>query len=224
LLPPIPQKLWKIDDSTVGDHFWLAGSDQCYYIWEYTARKGYGFSPANDFVWNLKIKPSAIEKSPLRYRHKLEAIAHAGQALRTFITGELAQKLATFVPIPGSKAVADPEYDNRLAKVLASAFHGWNADVRDMLRLKHSTPADHESANRLAFDELLGITELEGSFGSAPRQVIVIVDDVLNSGKHFKVAQSLIRDRYPSAEIRGLFLARCARQPVEFDLAKVRHP
>jgi hypothetical protein len=153
------------DDSTVGDHFWLAGSDQCYYIWEYTARKGYGFSPANNFVWNLKIKPSAIDKSPLRYR-----------------------------------------------KVLASAFHGWNADVRDMLSLKHSTPADHESAERLAFDELLGITELKGSLDSAPRPVIVIVDDVLNSGKHFKVAQSLIRDRYPSAEIRGVFLARCARE------------
>jgi hypothetical protein len=41
---------------------------------------------------------------------------------------------------------------------------------------------------------------------------------VLNSGKHFKVAQSLIRERYPDAEIRGLFLARCAREPVEFDL------
>jgi len=218
LLPPIPQKLWKIDDSTVGDHSWLAGSDQCYYIWEYTARKGCGFSPANNFVWNLKIKPSAIDKSPLRHRHKLEAIAHAGEALRTFITREFAETLATFVPIPCSKAVTDPEHDNRLHKVLASAFHGWNADVRDMLRLKHSTPADHESAERLAFDELLAITELKGSFDSAPRQVIVIVDDVLNSGKHFKVAQSLIRDRYPSAEIRGLFLARCAREPVEFDL------
>jgi hypothetical protein len=212
LLPPIPQKLRKIDDFTVGDHSWLASSDQCYYIWEYTARKGHGFSPANDFVWNLKIKPSAIDKSPLRYRHKLEAIAHAGQALRTFITREFAETLATFVPIPCSKAVTDPEYDNRLHKVLATAFHGWDADVRDVLRLKHSTPADHESAERLTFDELLGITELKGSFDSAPRQVIVIVDDVLNSGKHFKVAQSLIQDRYPSAEIRGVFLARCARK------------
>jgi hypoxanthine-guanine phosphoribosyltransferase len=80
------------------------------------------------------------------------------------------------------------------------------------LRLKHSTPADHESAERLSFDELLGITELEESFDSAPRQLIVIVDDVLNSGKHFKVAQSLIQDRYPRAEIRGVFLARCARE------------
>jgi hypoxanthine-guanine phosphoribosyltransferase len=47
--------------------------------------------------------------------------------------------------------------------------------------------------------------------------VIVIIDDVLNSGKHFKVAQSLIRSRYPTAEIRGVFLARCVREPFEVE-------
>jgi pyrimidine operon attenuation protein/uracil phosphoribosyltransferase len=59
---------------------------------------------------------------------------------------------------------------------------------------------------------LLGITELGACLDFAPRLVIVIVDDVLNSGKHFKVAQSLIQDRYPSAEIRGVLLARGARE------------
>ncbi len=38
LLPPIPQKLWRIDDSTVSEHFSLTESDLCYYIWEYAAR------------------------------------------------------------------------------------------------------------------------------------------------------------------------------------------
>ena len=147
----------------------------------------------------------------------MEAIAHAGHALKTFISREFTETLATFVPIPCSKAVADPEYDNRLAKVLASAFYGWNADVRDVLSIKHSTPTDdagdHESVERLAFNGSLAITELEGSLDPVPRQIIVIVDDVLNSGKDFKVAQSLIRARYPSADIRGVFLARCAREP-----------
>jgi predicted amidophosphoribosyltransferase len=149
---------------------------------------------------------------PLRHQHKLEAISHAGEALRTFITREFAETLATFVSVPCSKAATDPEYDNRLAKVLASALHGWKADVRYMLRLKHSTPADHESAERLTLDELRAITEIEGRSDNPPRQVIVIVDDVLNSGKHFKVARSLIRERYPSMEIRGVFSARCARE------------
>ena len=78
MLPPIPEKLRKIDDSTVGEHFSLDGFDRCYYIWEYAARKRYNFSPANQLVWNLKIKPSAVAITPARNRYKLEAIAHAG--------------------------------------------------------------------------------------------------------------------------------------------------
>jgi hypothetical protein len=213
LLPPIPQKLWKIDDSTVEDHFFLDGGDQCFYIWEYAARKGYEFSPSNNLIWNLKIKPSAIERSPLRYRHKLEAISHAGDALRTFVSREFVEAHATFVPLPCSKMAGDPEHDERLVKVLNIAFRGWQADVRNMLTLTRSTLADHESPTRLGFDELLGITVIPDSVVAAPRQIVVILDDVLNSGKHFKVAQRLIRERYPRVEIRGVFLARCIRDP-----------
>lgn len=215
MLPPIPKKLWRIDDSTVGEHFSLTESDQCYYIWEYTARKGYDFSPANQLVFNLKIKPSAITKSPSRNRHKLESISHAGNALRALVTREFVEARATFVPIPCSKSSNDPDYDDRLPRVLAHAFQGWNADVREMLRLTQSTPADHESADRLTFDELLRITELTKPVETAIRPVIVILDDVLNSGKHFKVAQSLIKGSCPNAEIRGVFLARCVREPIE---------
>jgi hypothetical protein len=44
--------------------------------------------------------------------------------------------------------------------------------------------------------------------------VIVIADGVLDSGKHFEVAQSLIRSRWPNGEVRGVFLAR-GRGPFE---------
>jgi hypothetical protein len=213
LLPPIPDKLRQIDDSTLGEHFSLDGADRCYYIWEYVARQRYDFSPANQLVFNLKTKPSAIGKTRTRDRYKAEAIAHAGAALRSLMARAFVEARATFVPIPGSKAVADPDYDDRVSRVLARAFHGWDADVREMLTLKQSTPADHESVDRLTYDGLSAITELTNQSGTAPRPVIVIVDDVLNSGKHFKVAQSFIRSRYPSVEIRGVFLARCVREP-----------
>jgi hypoxanthine-guanine phosphoribosyltransferase len=58
-------------------------------------------------------------------------------------------------------------------------------------------------------------TELRNQSGTAPRPVIIIVDDVLNSGKHFKVAQSFIKARYANTEVRGLFLSRCVRERVE---------
>lgn len=213
MLPPIPTKLWRIDDSTVGEHFSLTNSDQCYYIWEYTARRGYDFSPANQLIFNLKIKPSAIERTPARNRHKLEAIVHAGDALRTLISREFVDARATFVPIPCSKAANDPDYDDRLVRVLAHAFRGWHSDVREMLRLTESTPADHESADRMTFEELLKVTELAEPLAQS-RPVVVMLDDVLNSGKHFKVAQSLLKAIDSNVEIRGLFLARCVRETI----------
>jgi hypoxanthine phosphoribosyltransferase len=86
-----------------------------------------------------------------------------------------------------------------------------------MLTLTRSTPADHESVERLTFEELLSITRLTGRPANAPRPVIVVVDDVLNSGKHFKVAQSLIQANFPEAAIRGVFLSRCVRQFAELE-------
>jgi hypothetical protein len=211
LLPPIPEKLWRVDDSTLGEHFSLEASDRCYYIWEYTARQRFDFSPVNHLVSNLKIKPSLIAQAGARSPYKLEAIAHAGAALQRLIAREFVETRATFVPIPGSKAASDADYDDRLLRAVSLAFRGWNADVREMLRITRSTLADHESAERLTFDQLSDITELASSSPTPLRPIVVIVDDVLNSGKHFKVAQSLIQARYPAVEIRGVFLARCIR-------------
>lgn len=223
MLPPIPEKLWKIDDSTVGQHFSLRESDQCYYIWEYTAGKRYDFSPTNQLISNLKIKPSVIAKAPKRNYYKQEAIQHSAQALRHLLSQIYTEHNATFVPVPGSKAAGDADYDDRMLQVLQRAFQDWATDMRPMLELTKSTQADHETPDRLSFDELLAITELKNTSGKPLRPVVVLVDDVLNSGKHFKVGQTLISAQYPGVEIRGLFLARCVHdavaRPEEFPMS-----
>jgi len=214
LLPAIPEKLWAIDEVTASEHFSLTGADRCYYIWEYAARRRYDFSPANQLVMNLKIKPSAITRAPARAAHKQRAIEHAAAALRCLIPRQFVAERATFVPVPCSKVAGDADHDDRLLRVLAHAFRDWPADVRDLLRLTRSTPADHAAEDRLSFDELLALTCLTDAAATPARPVIVIVDDVLNSGKHFKVAQALLAASFPAAELRGLFLARCVRGPV----------
>ena len=49
-----PQRLTKIDDLIRPDHSYLTDSDSCYFLGEYTARKGYAFSPGNNLVLNFK--------------------------------------------------------------------------------------------------------------------------------------------------------------------------
>jgi hypothetical protein len=214
LLPPIPEKLLRIDESTVGEHFSLRESDQCIYIWEYTAGKRYDFSPTNQLISNLKIKPSWISKSPNRNYFKQQAINHAASGLLHFLPRAYVEQRATFVPVPGSKAVGDADYDPRMLRVLERALEGWSSDIRPMLELTHSIPADHETADRIPYDELLAISRLNDLASKPVRPMVVIVDDVLNSGKHFKVAQTLIQAQFSTAEIRGLFVARCIRDAV----------
>jgi predicted amidophosphoribosyltransferase len=211
LLPPIPEKLSRIDEVTVGQHFWLDADDACFYIWEYAARKGYEAGPTNQLIKNLKIKPGEIAKTAGRQYYKQQAINHAAKALRALLGRHTAEGLYTFVPVPCSKAIGDTEHDDRTTQVLQRAFSGWNADVQPILRVRHSMQADHERTERMTHDELLVLTEIVPP-AKPLRPTIVILDDVLNSGKHFKVAKSLLSGASAGAAVMGLFIARCTRE------------
>jgi hypothetical protein len=210
LLPRIPEKLSRIDDVTLSEHFSLDAADTCFYIWEYAARKGYAAGPTNQLIKNLKIKPGEIAKTPGRQYYKQQAIGHAAKALRALLGQRTAEGPYSFVPVPCSKAIGDTEHDDRITQVLQRAFSGWQADVQPLLRVRHSMQADHERTDRMAHDDLLALTEIVPP-AKPLRPTIVILDDVLNSGKHFKVARSLLSVASPTATIMGLFIARCAR-------------
>ena len=203
----------QIDETTVGEHFSLASSDFCFYVWEYTARQRYDFSPTNQLVSNLKIKPTQITAKPGRAFYKQQALNHASAALRRLIQQTWVETHGTFIPMPSSKIPGHPDHDDRIQKLLQSAFGTFTADIRPMLEQTVSTAADHESTERLSYAELRAITRINDALTtSAPRANIAIVDDVLNSGKHFKVAQELVSQRFPGVPVIGVFIARCIRE------------
>ncbi len=212
MLPPIPAKLLKVDEVTAGEHFSLEANDTCFYIWEYAVRRSYAAGPTNQLVKNLKIKPSEIAQAPARRRYKQRAVDHAARAVRELLGQAAAEGPYSFVPVPSSKAIGDADHDDRTTRVLERAFSSWKSDVQPILRVKRSMPADHESVERMTYDELLALTEVSPP-PNPLRATIVILDDVLNSGKHFKVAKSLLSAEYPGAAILGLFIARCTRLP-----------
>jgi hypothetical protein len=212
LLPSIPQRLLQIDETTVGEHFSLAASDFCYYVWEYTAGQRYDFSPTNQLISNLKIKPTQISANPRRDRHKQQAIGHSAAALRSLIQRTWVEQHGTFIPMPASKVPGHPDYDDRIHRLLQVAFTGFNADIRPMLEQAANTPADHESNDRLSHAALHELTRINEPYAVAPpRPNIAVVDDVLNSGKHFKVAQELLSQRFPGIPVIGIFVVRCIR-------------
>jgi len=209
----------QIDETTVGDHFSLATSDFCFYVWEYTAGQRYDFSPTNQLISNVKIKPTQIAANPRRDHYKQQAIHHSAAALRSLVQRTWVEQIGTFVPMPTSKIPGHQDFDDRILRLLRAAFDPLNADIRPMLEQTESTAADHESSDRLSYAALRSITRIDEAHASAPlRATIALVDDVLNSGKHFKVAQELLSQRFPGTPVIGIFVARCIRSSLLVDL------
>src|SRR5258708_10950873 len=118
LLPAIPQRMLQIDETTVGDHFSLATSDLCCCVWEYTAGQRYDFSPTNQLISNLKIKPTQITTNPRREYYKQQAINHSATALRSLVHRTWVEQIGTFVPMPTSKIRGHQDLDDRLLPLL----------------------------------------------------------------------------------------------------------
>jgi hypothetical protein len=211
VLPRIPEHLQLIDPILRRDHSLLSAADRCYYLWEYTPRQDARATAGNQLIRNLKIQPSALQRLPSRLRFKHRAIAHAARALRRLVPRQWPADSVSFVPMPCSKICGAGDHDDRVVKVLRRAFKARGADIRELLIMNRSMTADHMSGRRATCGQLRAVLQVRDDAGPALRRTVVIVDDVLNSGKHFKVAQQLLAARYGVTDIKGLFLARCIR-------------
>ena len=210
----LPDRLTLIDDTNRGDHPYLEAEDRCFYFGEYFAGKSYKGGPTNQLVFNFKCKPTVTAANAGRAHHKNQAIQTIAGGMRRVISQQNAERY-TWVPVPPSKAIGDPDYDDRMLRVLRAAFHGYNADIRSLICQTASTAADHEQDKRLTRDALRAVLAVDrASLQSAPlREGIILVDDVLNSGKHFKESESLLRSATPDElATAGLFVARCIHQ------------
>lgn len=207
----LPDRLTLIDETNRGDHPYLEPNDRCFFFGEYFAGKSYKGGSTNQLVFNFKCKPTITAENANRARYKAQALEVIAGGMRRVIGQENAER-HTWVPIPPSKAIGDPDYDDRMLRVLRLAFQGYAADIRPLIRQTVSTAADHEQEERLTRDSLRAIldVDLTDLQAMAPRQAIILVDDVLNSGKHFKECERCLRRAIANpVTIAGIFVARC---------------
>lgn len=86
-----------------------------------------------------------------------------------------------------------------------------NRDIRVLLRQTVSTDADHTSGDRLTPETLYELLEVDHTALAVQslRRAIVLFDDVLTTGKHFKCCERRLREAIPAATpIMGIFIAR----------------
>ena len=197
--------LIRIDELNVLDHSEILDDDECWFLLEYTARRSYEHSKANNLISNLKKKPSIMNPQERYYKQK--AIREASDMLKNAINPNWL-KGATLVPVPGSKNATHKDYDNRMEQVCGGI--GSDLDVRSLVEQSSSMPSSHgsDSADRITQQKLLSVYHINENIADPAPIRIGIFDDVLTKGTHYRAMHKVLSDRFPDAVICGIFIAR----------------
>ncbi len=201
-------RLTRIDELIRDQHYHLEDGDLCYFFGEYTARQGAAYSETNQLIMNLK---KGNERRGLPdYRYKGIAIERVARMITSTI-GNLHEY--TFVPVPPSKCQTDAAYDDRMTAILRIAQTLKPVmDYRELVLQNASTVASHAStANRPTPEEIMANYRLDENLQAGCRDNIVIFDDVLTAGSHFKAMKRFLQQSFPEASVLGLFVARTTR-------------
>jgi hypothetical protein len=196
------EEIREFNEQTRKDHYYMGADDDCYYFVEFIKGAGYG-PPGNSFINNLKKKPS--KHGTYEWGHKLRAIDDAAETLRRELSKDWIEN-STFVPIPPSKAKDHPEYDDRMSQVLNRL--GQNVDVRELVYQKKSMDETHTLLARHSIEALAENYEIDEDEVRPKPKHIVIVDDVVTAGKHFRAMCKVLEERFPGVPVSGVFLAR----------------
>jgi predicted amidophosphoribosyltransferase len=210
--PIVPAALTRLDEASRADHIYLGAADRCAFLAQYCS----GSDDIRDgscrrLIRTFKCEPSRALSDRRRARDKQGAIATLSSWLRQAVQRRLAES-CTWVPIPPSQRAEDPDFDDRLARTLLRAFEGYDVDIRRLLYQTRSTQRDHTGRARLSEQTLFDILRVDGDqlMLRALRGRVVLFDDVLTSGKHFKCCERRLREVLPDAPIAGVFLMRRA--------------
>jgi hypothetical protein len=202
------KKLLKIDELVINDHFFLTEEDVCYYFMEYTAGRTWGYSEANNIISNLK-KARKYFRTPA-WKYKQDAIDEVASLINTQVIAKLDTAQITLVPIPPSKSKDDPRYDDRILTVIQKACDGVEADIRELLLNNDSMEASHESAVRPTIKELQDNLSIDETLVEGTQLTFCLFDDVLTTGAHFIACKNVLLERFPEAQVFGVFVARRA--------------
>lgn len=200
-------RLQRIDELTRRDHYYLDADDECYFLGEYTARKGYQYSDTNNAIITLKTPPSLPEN---RQYHKRRAIAAYSNELRRLV-GRNGSEGWTFVPVPSSKIVGHPDYDARLTLVLGRAFEGFTVDIRNLVKQRENRVAAHKDDSKKRSPDNFEY-EIDESLTEPIPHRITIFDDMVTTGASYVAVKRILQRRFAGATIRGLFLSRCVHE------------
>jgi predicted amidophosphoribosyltransferase len=85
---------------------------------------------------------------------------------------------------------------------------GTKGDVRELVNLTTTHVPAHEAEYRLSPDELYELYEPDEALSEPPPASLVVADDVLTTGAHFKAMKRILNETFPGVPVIGVFVAR----------------
>ena len=113
-----------------------------------------------------------------------------------------------FVPIPPSKIKTDPLYDDRIVQVASAFCKARKGDFREILSIKENIEPSHAGEKRPKPAEIEANLILNPELCTIKKDIIILVDDMITSGAHFKACQRKLHEAFPMAIIKGIFITR----------------
>jgi predicted amidophosphoribosyltransferase len=194
----MPEMLWKKFDF-LDQPVFLSADDDCYYARDYISHARFDASDGNNLLTNFK-KPVS-KRGSNQWKYKLQAIERFARELLTILPDN-----AVVGSVPTSKSRTDPEFDSRLDDVLIR-LNQLKMTIRIERPIDRAATAQavHHGGTR-SIDEICTTLQWNG-FQTVPG-AIVLIDDVITCGTHFKACQRLIQRNHPGLKVYGVFWAR----------------
>ena len=199
-------RLQRIDELFLPAHQYLNTEDECYFLMSYT-RLDFGHTSENDLILNFK--KGMDRKGKAEWKWKGWAIGRiADMFIQNFPQND--DNGIVLVPVPPSKVKSDPMYDDRMVQVLNIFCNNHPyAEVREILSINANMTPSH--AIRASPNEIQPLLILNKALCKDQPQTIILADDVITTGAHFRACKTILQTEFPNSTIKGLFIARAVR-------------
>ena len=199
-------RLIKIDEYYLPQHKHLIDSDECYFLLNYPPFHSHGRTPANVLIMDFKIDMDRLN-SQFWKEKKANAINLVSQMIQQSLI-EIWTPESILIPLPPSKKKGHPLYDERIMAVLRNFSSAQKkCDLREIISIKENLEATHKSSKKSP-DEILSNLIIDKKLCVNKSNSIILVDDVVSSGAHFKACQKGLSLEFPNANIKGVFIGR----------------